>query len=277
VSHLDPDLAALLALGEDVADDEQRAHLAECPACTAEVQAFRRAVTAGRSGSGPALLDPPPRVWEAIAAELDLPVDDASAAPTSVPAPATQPEPAETAPAPAQPAPAHTAAPAQPAAPAAPEAPAAHLAPRGRGMRRRPLVFGLIGAAAAAVIVAGVFTSGILNPRPVVLSEASLSSFPGWDGAEGAAVLEEVDGHHAVVVRLDAQVPSDGYREVWLLTDDASDLVSLGVLEGEEGVFTLPDDVDLDRFTVVDISQEDDDGDPTHSGDSIVRGELAPA
>jgi len=277
VSHLDPDLAALLALGEDVADDEQRAHLAECPACTAEVQAYRRAVTAGRSGSGPALLDPPPRVWEAIAAELDLPVDDASAAQSepAEPAPA-QSETAE--PAPARPESAQPAPPTRPAPPGTSAAPpAAHVAPRGRGMRRRPLVFGLIGAAAAVVIVAGVFTSGILNPRPVVLSEASLASFPGWDGAEGAAVLEEVDGHHAVVVRLDAQLPSDGHREVWLLTDDASDLVSLGVLEGDEGVFTLPDDVDLDRFTVVDISQEDDDGDPTHSGDSIVRGELSPA
>lgn len=252
MSHLDADLAALLALGEDVADDAQRAHLAECPVCQAEVQAFQRAVTAGRNGAGPALLDPPPRVWEAIAAELDLPESDAPTVSTSA---ATE-----------------TAAVDEPTPP-----PAAHVAPRGRGVRRRPLVFGLIGVAAAAVIVAGVFTSGILNPRPVILSEASLASFPGWEGAEGAAVLEEVDGHHAVVVRLDAQVPSDGYREVWLLTEDASDLVSLGVLEGEEGVFTLPDDVDIDRFTVVDISQEDADGDPTHSGDSIVRGELSPA
>ena len=34
------------------------------------------------------------------------------------------------------------------------------------------------------------------------------------------------------------------------------------------------DSVDLARFSVVDVSAEPLDGDPTHSGDSIVRGAL---
>ena len=60
----------------------------------------------------------------------------------------------------------------------------------------------------------------------------------------------------------------------WYITADASALVSLGILEGSEGVFDVPDDVDLADYVLVDISQEPEDGDPAHSGDSIVRGEL---
>ncbi len=41
-----------------------------------------------------------------------------------------------------------------------------------------------------------------------------------------------------------------------------------------DGTFEVPDDVDLDRFDVVDVSVEPDDGDPTHSGASILRGDL---
>lgn len=248
MSHLDPDVAALLALGEDVADEQQQSHLAHCAECAAEVEAFRRTVAAGRRGAAPALLQPPARVWDAIADELEL-GHDASQHPGP-----------------------------ELAAPTAPPAPPMHVAPRGRGRRgRRALLIGLVASAAAVAVVAGVWSSGILTTGPIIVSEASLASFPDWEGAEGEAVLEEIDGHHRVVVRLDADLPDDGHREVWLLTEDASALVSLGVLTGAEGEFPLPDDVDVSRFTVVDVSQEADDGDPAHSGDSIVRGQLSPA
>jgi hypothetical protein len=36
----------------------------------------------------------------------------------------------------------------------------------------------------------------------------------------------------------------------------------------------VPDGVDTAEFPVVDVSAEADDGDPAHSGDSIVRGTL---
>ena len=63
-------------------------------------------------------------------------------------------------------------------------------------------------------------------------------------------------------------------REVWLLTEAVDGLISLGLLNGTEGEFIVPDSVDLERFSIVDVSQEPLDGDPTHSGDSIVRGPL---
>ena len=49
---------------------------------------------------------------------------------------------------------------------------------------------------------------------------------------------------------------------------------SLGVFDGP-GTYEVPADIDPELFPVVDISIELDDGDPTHSGDSVVRGELA--
>jgi hypothetical protein len=53
---------------------------------------------------------------------------------------------------------------------------------------------------------------------------------------------------------------------------DASGLLSLGLLEGTSGRFAVPAGIDLDQFTLVDVSAEPVDGDPSHSGDSIVRG-----
>ena len=66
----------------------------------------------------------------------------------------------------------------------------------------------------------------------------------------------------------------DGFREVWLLRPDVSGLVSLRTLTGSSGRFDLPAGLDLDEFSVVDVSLEQFDGDPAHSGDSIVRGAL---
>lgn len=261
MSHLDPDAAALIAMGEPVATEEERAHLAECPACAADVASLVRTVAVGRSATGDtALLTPPSRVWDAISAELNF---DETGEPDSERDPTPEVYSESTA--------------ASETASEADKPAAGHAVRRGARSRRR-LVLALVGAAAALVIVAGVWTTAsFLTPRPDVIAEAALDGFPAWQGAEGEAVLEKVDGHRQVVVTLDAPVPPDGYREVWLIAADGSALVSLGVLEGSSGAFEIPDDVDLSTFTLVDISQEETGGDPGHSGDSIVRGELRPA
>ncbi|WP_203230682.1 anti-sigma factor, partial [Agromyces humi] len=139
-----------------------------------------------------------------------------------------------------------------------------------------------VAAAAAAVgivagIAIGVGASGGFGSRPAsqtIVATASLDAFPGWS-ATGSAQLEEGDdGVRSIVVDLDAEVPATDVREVWLIRSDASGLVSLGLLEGASGRFVVPDGIDLDEFTLVDVSAEPVDGDPAHSGDSIVRGEL---
>ncbi|MCR2784548.1 MULTISPECIES: anti-sigma factor [unclassified Microbacterium] len=263
MSHLDPELAALIAMGEtDAADAQQLDHLAQCPECADEVAAFAAAAGAARGAlAAQPLLAPPPRVWQAISAEVGFtgsapvaasasPADHLDDAPALAPLAAT---------------------------PAGPRA-GAHRVARGSRRRRFTLAIALAGTVAVAAVVAGVWVAqdaGIQSPT--IVAEATLDAFPDHEGAQGEALLEDVDGRTQVVVTLDASVPDDGHREVWLIAADGSDLVSLGVLDGSEGTFEVPAGVDLDRFTLVDVSQEADDGDPAHSGDSIVRGALEPA
>ena len=50
----------------------------------------------------------------------------------------------------------------------------------------------------------------------------------------------------------------------------------VGVLaSGDEGDFGVPLGLIEEGYRIVDISVEPDDGDPTHSGVSLARGELA--
>ena len=110
----------------------------------------------------------------------------------------------------------------------------------------------------------------------MVLASASLAAFPDWPDASGTAVVEEAaDGSRVVRVELDVPESHDGYTEVWLISSDATRLISLGTVEGSSGTFSIPAGVDLSIYDLVDVSAEPIDGDPTHSGDSIVRGQLS--
>lgn len=149
--------------------------------------------------------------------------------------------------------------------------PVRHRAPRRRRGRTIALLTSVAaGLAAVAIVIA------VTLPRPVGLATATLDAFPAHPGARGTAELErEPDGTERVRVELAATLPADGFREVWLLTGDGTSLVSLGILEGRSGSFAVPAGVDTATYSVVDISQEPEDGDGRHSGDSIVRGTLA--
>ena len=71
--HVDPDLLALLALGEQVASGSDRAHLAACAQCRDELQNLTRAAAIGRMTlDAGELIEPAPRVWSRIAEELTL-------------------------------------------------------------------------------------------------------------------------------------------------------------------------------------------------------------
>ena len=137
--------------------------------------------------------------------------------------------------------------------------------------------------AAVLVGVIGGFGAGALSnlsgDRFATVAEADLEPLPGQQGAGSARVEVSSDGQRDIVVTLaDAAVPSapgdTSLREVWLLNADASGLVSLGLLDGSSGRFVLPAGVDIDQFPLVDVSVEHADGDPGHSGDSVVRGQL---
>ncbi|NAZ88574.1 anti-sigma factor, partial [Kineococcus indalonis] len=107
-----------------------------------------------------------------------------------------------------------------------------------------------------------------------VLASAALLPLGGDGAAGGEATVARVDGHRRLDVGVrDVAAAGDGVLEVWLLDPDGG-LLSLGTLTGERLDVALPEAVDLSRFRVVDVSREPLDGDPGHSSDSVLRGEL---
>lgn len=111
-------------------------------------------------------------------------------------------------------------------------------------------------------------------PPAVVVAEAPLQPLASYT-ASGKALVEKLpDGTRQLVVQL-SDAPISGFREVWVISPDLSKLVSLGVLDGEPGVFAIPEGLDLAQYPIVDVSNEPFDGNPAHSSDSIARGELA--
>ncbi|TFV98000.1 anti-sigma factor [Leifsonia flava] len=249
--HLDDDTLALLALGDAEPDAAQRSHLATCDRCSRELDDLRRTVSIGRSSRDVELLAPPPRVWQSISAELGLGLSSQAAARDAAPEAAAGPAPD-----------------------AAPPAPAS-VADR----RSRSTGFARWWPVAAAALVVGILAGvagAILWPTPSadVIAEAALDPLPTWD-ASGTARLEQSGSGSTrdLVVDLDAPTGTD-LREVWLIDPATNGLVSLGQLAGASGRFTVPNGIDLEQFSVVDVSDEPADGNPAHSGDSIVRGEL---
>jgi hypothetical protein len=279
--HCDPDLLALLALGEGAAGPADDEHLRSCPDCRDALADLRRVVATGRAVEpGDALEAPPPTVWAGIRDELGL----------------TGPDPAavEPAPPPAEPAgPDGSHWPAGPPGAPTPAAPTRHAGadlrapdPRGLDRRRRdrrlPRPW-LLAAAAVAGLGLGAAATLALVDRFAgtggdVVATARLEPLPQWDATGSAALVVEPGGARRLDVDLTAGGdPADpgGFHEVWLLTTDVSGLVSLGVLDGATGSFPIPAGLDLAQFPVVDVSLEPLDGDPAHSGDSVVRGSLA--
>jgi hypothetical protein len=152
--------------------------------------------------------------------------------------------------------------------------------------RRRPKALAFLAAAAAIVAVVG-FAVSVTGTDPAAqqLAEANLVYDPvafdplGVDAAATALLIDE-DGLLTVQID-DASLPTagDADLEVWLIEPDSdgnpADLVSLGIYNPDDpSALTVPANYDPDIYYVVDISIEPHDGDPTHSGRSILRGAL---
>ncbi len=268
MEHVDPEVLALIALGEP-ASDADRAHVDACPRCAAEVASLAATVAVARSvRPTDAPVAPSPAVWDRVRAELGLaeppagaplrvssaeaiaPVRSRGRASTPVSGPdSSAPEPATD----------RTLAPVIP-------------------LRRRVAPW-VAAAAACGVVVGGAGGAWWAGrddgaPSADVLARTALDPLPGWDATGDARVEVAADGARTLVVTLDGDGTDDGYHEVWLIDRDVTRLVSLGVLTGTEGRFTVPPSLDLGEFPVVDVSDEPLDGDPSHSGDSIIRGVL---
>ena len=250
MQHCTPEQLALAALQESLPMADA-AHLDRCDTCRAEVAALRRApdlLSVPQLAAPAASVPPPPRVWEAIAAATGV-----STSLTNDPA---------VAPAPA----------AVPAAPAPSEAPGGTVVPF--RSRRRPLLLAAAAVLTGAVVGAGavaVVQSGGDDGEAV--DTVALDLLP--DASGQADVVVRDDGSRVLEIDLDApELEGDSYYEVWVIDRSVQGMFPLGAVEPGTQTVELPDGLDLAEYPLLDVSVEPLDGDPTHSGVSVARGDL---
>ncbi len=267
MSHTDPEILALRALGETAGTDRDDEHAATCARCRAEQARLTELVALARTSGAPEPLEtPPPRVWDQIAAAV---AEGGSVAVT----PDAQringngsrdARPVEAAPV--------EAAPVEPG----------HGGRSPRGRRRR--VAGVLAGVAAGLIIGIGGTAGVVQltkapaTRTVAQVElAPLPQYPQWQGSSGTAVMQTSGGQQQMAVTLDAPVRT-GFYEVWLLARDGVSMISLGELNSDmTGTFTIPAGTDLRNYSRIDISLQPFDGSTAHAKTSVVRGSLPAA
>jgi anti-sigma factor RsiW len=234
-AHPDPEDLALAALPAEPSDPGVEAHLAQCATCRAHVDELTRTVALAQDGAG-GVGEPPDRVWAAITGELG---DELG----------------------------------PPLPPAAPT------------RRGRKLVLALV--AAVVVVVAGIgiglgvgALGGTAPPSSTVV--AQLRPIGPLDPAgSGTLTATEHAGVRTMAVRLTGVPDAAGadYLEVWLMNGAGTEIVALGALTrddgGYTGSFTVPSNLPMAQLDLVDVSAERYDGNPGHSGVSLLRGTLA--
>lgn len=238
MSHVDPDELAGLALDPADGTPEARTHLATCADCAELLTALTDVRLL--AGAEP-LVAAPDRVRAAVLAEVR---GEGIVQPVPLPA---RPAPGER-----------------------------------RPGRRVPAWVAGIAAAVALVAGLGLGRLTVADPEPpeeggapTVVAAADLTALDS-DAPRGEASAVRTDDTITLRVRASELGDEDGFHEVWLINLDGTRMVALGVLaEGDEGEFQVPRGLIDEGYRIVDISVEPDDGDPTHSGVSLARGELA--
>jgi len=241
VAHPDHDQLISLAFGDT--DPTTSDHIAGCADCTNELAVLRQIVAVGHETRG--LLDlpaPPPHVWDGVEAELAAMPDHSYAAVTDG---STGSRPTDEA-----------------------------VRARRRGRRRRLATWSAaVGAVAVAAAVAiAAWPQQARTPERIVAS-ADLAAFGSTQPSARGDAEVLADGELRLHV---AELPATpGYYQVWLIDPDTKQMFPLGVLgESAEARMPLPPDVDLTRYSVVDVSAEQFDNNPAHSGQSLLRGQL---
>jgi hypothetical protein len=237
VEHPDEEALALLALGEDSAEGGPHAgHLDSCDHCRAEVAALRRVAEIGVQTQEVRDLPPPPN------AVWDRIAAATEAAPSTVDSTVSA--------------------------------------------RPRPR-WTLVAAAAVAALVVGVAGTLVVTrdrerPAPVacgtVVARADLAALPlAPTGATGEARVLCDGPDRRLHLHVSGLPRPVGYYEVWLIDPDSMEMTAVGQLgDGADVLLPLPSTADLQRFRLVDISAEQYDNNQTHSGKSLLQGQLTP-
>ncbi|MGV8907404.1 MAG: anti-sigma factor [Propionicimonas sp.] len=236
--HPDEETLAAIALGEPV-DAAVAAHAASCGQCGALVAELRATLALAREASGDSLVSPPVSVWQAVVADLGT-----GAAPL-------------------------------------PDAPSTssrgdELAPR------RRVRFSWIAVAAGVVVglMVGVLGArtlpGLLAPSPTVVATAPLVTLDTGTQGGDVELLQGRDPTLDLRIRVTPLDPAGGYLEVWLINTDLKRMVSIGLLPkgASSQDFTVTRGLIDQGYVIVDISREQFDDRPQHSGDSLLRGSL---
>ncbi|MFC4996853.1 anti-sigma factor, partial [Dactylosporangium cerinum] len=144
------------------------------------------------------------------------------------------------------------------------------------------IVAAIVSAAGTALVLRDEPPADPVAACPAGAPRVSLEALPGAPaGAGGFACLVTVDGERKLVVHAEGMPDqADGDYEAWLL--DSTSLQGPGLRMQPLGPMgtkadqqlTVPGNLDLHKFNIVDISAEPHDGDATHSGKSLLRGTL---
>ncbi|HET9873441.1 MAG TPA: anti-sigma factor [Propionibacteriaceae bacterium] len=252
--HPDPELLALLALGEQAGDAEERAHVSQCPICSQELAELTALTVIGRSATAEdRLARPSAAVWDRIRAELAF--EDPVAPGAEDRAEATDEAPANS----------------------EPSGAGAALPPRAP-MSRRSLRW--MALAAVLALIAGIGVGAgwqqLRRFEEIVVADATLDAFPKYPGSTGRAVVEtDPDGSRFLVVEVSTP---DRVQEmqVWMIKTTGTQMRALGFLnENGRARLPLPTTMTLSQFPIVDISDEPlNDTNLAHSGNTVVRGTL---
>ncbi len=135
-------------------------------------------------------------------------------------------------------------------------------------------VLAMVLATGAALIVRSTDASDVVAQADISNDELPVP----LDGSGTALLRQQGDD-----LFLELELPDLGAAgaeeiyEVWMIDSGIEGMISLGGLgaaDDDTVRIDLPDNIDHTRFPIVDISVEPLDGDPTHSGQSVLRGVL---
>lgn len=254
--HIAEDRLVDLALDAPTSGPEA-AHLDSCSTCADSLASLVRTIAVTREAAQVEIVPPQRDLWASIEAEAEA-QEQAEGGVTVL---ADRVGPGETSPGPTR------------------------AAARGRDVvgapRRRPALAWLAAACAAGVLlgVGGtVVAERFGEDEPVPATTVATAQLDTLDTRQwlGSATVVERGGGVNLEVTAQVRDPGDGYIEVWLLNRDGKRMVSVGVLgwPGEPGSFSISRRLLDEGYVVVDISREQFDEQPQHSGESIVRGTL---